>query len=177
MTTTKETIEATAADLGLTMTAEFIPWNASRRADEKDPSLNWSITLHKAGRAFLTTDYSAGMGHAPSCKQGRMTNDERRAVEWECSHGRAARLQASLDLFTGGKPILPNLADVLYSLCSDADAIDSPTFEEWAENIGYDTDSRKAEAIYRACLEIALKLRAALGDDGLTKLREAVRDY
>ena len=30
---------------------------------------------------------------------------------------------------------------------------------------------------YRACLDIALKLRAAIGEDGLAKLREAAQDY
>ena len=68
--TEKETqITDTAAKLGLTMTADFVPWSLSRNAGEKDPSLNWKITLHKDGRPFLTTDYMAGSGHCPSYNQ------------------------------------------------------------------------------------------------------------
>jgi hypothetical protein len=59
----------------------------------------------------------------------------------------------------------------------DSEVIDHPNFESWASEIGYDADSRKAESIYRACLEIALKLRSALGDRGLKELREACQDY
>lgn len=55
--------------------------------------------------------------------------------------------------------------------------LDSSTFEEWANEFGYDPDSRKAEVIYRACLEIALKLRNGLGEDRLRDLRELFTDY
>ena len=72
---------------------------------------------------------------------------------------------------------MPDSLDVLSCLVSESDAIDSPAFDDWASNFGYDTDSRKAESVYRACLETGLKLRAAVGDSGLTKLREAFQDY
>lgn len=173
MNTTKESIEAVAATLGITMTVEFVPWSKSRNKGEKLPSLNWTITLHKVGKAFLTTDYMTGMGHCPSYKQGRLTTDQDANIRKECETGHTCR-----DGFVyRGKPILPSLADVLPSLASDAEAIDCGTFEAWADNYGMDTDSRKAEATYRACLEIGLKLRAALGEDGLKTLREAVQDY
>lgn len=73
--------------------------------------------------------------------------------------------------------IMPNPVDVFYSLAMDSDVLNYGTFEEWAAEFGYDPDSRKAESIYRACLEIALKLRAAIGEDGLERLREAFQDY
>lgn len=70
-----------------------------------------------------------------------------------------------------GKPKLSQ-----YSVCDDC-----VYFEKYGRldepELGYDPDSRKAEAIYKACLEIALKLRNALGEDGLAKLREAAQDY
>jgi hypothetical protein len=55
--------------------------------------------------------------------------------------------------------------------------LDSGSFEEWAADYGFDTDSRKAETTYRACLDIALKLRNGIGEDGLRKLQEAFQDY
>ncbi len=59
----------------------------------------------------------------------------------------------------------PTTADVLNSLISDSAGYDNASsFEEWADELGYDEDSRKAEAIYRACGEQALQLRELLGD-------------
>lgn len=74
-------------------------------------------------------------------------------------------------------PIMPEPRDVIYSLVMDSSVLDSGCFEQWAAEFGYDTDSRAAESIYRACLEIALKMRAALGDDGMCKLQETFQDY
>jgi len=68
-------------------------------------------------------------------------------------------------------PILPDSVDVLSSLLMDAGAIDSGSFEEWARDTGYDTDSRKAESAYRACMATAVALRAALGNDTFETLR------
>ena len=59
----------------------------------------------------------------------------------------------------------------------DADVLDYPTFEEWADTFGYDCDSRSAEKTYRDCLEIALKMRAIFGEADLTKLRDTFQDY
>jgi hypothetical protein len=45
---------------------------------------------------------------------------------------------------------------VFDSLVSDATGyLEAQSFEDFAENFGYDTDSRKAEAIYDACGETA----------------------
>lgn len=56
----------------------------------------------------------------------------------------------------------PQLPEVLDSLASDASGTDEQ-FTDWCDNYGYDSDSRKAEAIYRACAENAAKLLALLG--------------
>lgn len=181
---------------GLTVAAEFVPWSQSRNKDEKETdssgkptarprlSLNWRVTLAKAGRPILTADYGAGIGHCPAYKNppkhmaGNVDAYRRDiAVQWECENGKAARIMHGVDFISGKSPILPDPLDVLHSLIMDASALDAGGFEEWARDYGYDTDSRKAEAIYRACLEIALKLRAGLGDAVLSELREAFQDY
>lgn len=196
MTEAKMQIETVAAELGLTMTAEFIPWSRSRLKDDKQPSLNWRITLCKGGKiaqrgnvveatppaAFLTTDYSAGCGHCPAYKQNE-TADSRLMVKWECEHGRRAHSvnyaggQSYVRPLYSSTPILPQLADVLASLVLDAEALGYVSFDNWATALGMDADSRKAEAMYKACLETGLKLRNGLGEDGLRRLREACQDY
>lgn len=164
------------AALGLTVEAAFIPWSKSRNAGEKNPSLNWRVRVMHNGREVLSTDYMAGSGHCPAYKSAigsprTIYNAER--IWRECESGRAAGSSE----WNKGAPILPNALDVIHSLTSDGAAIDCATFEEWAAGYGYDPDSRKAEGIYRVCLEIGLKLRAALGDAGLATLRATFEDY
>ena len=76
-----------------------------------------------------------------------------------------------------GIPILPDTADVIYSLVMDSDVLNHGSFEDWAGYAGYDTDSRAAEKIYKACLEIALKMSTMIGDIGMAKLRDACEGY
>lgn len=182
--TAGEQIDMVARELGLTIAAEFVPWSKSRNKAEKDPSLNWRVTVRCNARDVIVTDYSAGCGHTPAYKApvkrlGALNSLMRReAMVWECEHGRAALVMEGIGHITGtGKPLQPDTRNVLYSLASDCDVLDAGGFEQWAGDLGYDTDSRKAEAIYRACLEIALKLRAGLGEDGLGRLRNACQGY
>jgi hypothetical protein len=74
-------------------------------------------------------------------------------------------------------PIMPDPADVLYSLVMDSAVLDSGGFEDWAADYGYGTDSRQAETVYKECLEIALKMRVAIGESGLGMLQDVFEDY
>lgn len=185
--TPREAILRVAKELGLSMESHFVPFSQSRNKGDKTPSLNWQITLFKGdgtvagGRAILTTDYMAGSAHCPSYKQKHLSGTYLRdkAVAWECEHGQPARVFAEnhIGKLPGAKPIKPDFPDVLYALVSDASVLDSGSFEDWASEYGYDTDSRKAEGTYRACLEIALKLRNGIGEAGLADLQTAAQDY
>lgn len=170
MDTTSEQFEAAARDLGLGMTTEFIPYSKSRNAGSWR-SLNWEATITHDDNPVLTTDYSAGEGHCPSYTQGRRSVDQDAAIRRECETGRRHRLGANGPAMTD-EAIVPDFADVLASLISETDVLDFGTFEDWASEFGYDTDSRKAEANYRECLKNALALRAAIGDSALEQLRE-----
>ena len=71
----------------------------------------------------------------------------------------------------------PTASGVLSCLVSDASGIDNAlSFEEWAREYGYDTDSRKAERTYKACEEQARKLRAFLGDERYSEILRAEGD-
>jgi hypothetical protein len=60
----------------------------------------------------------------------------------------------------------PQAADVLDCLASDAAGFENArSFEEWASEYGYDTDSRKAEKTYKVIEKQADKLKNFLGDD------------
>jgi hypothetical protein len=59
----------------------------------------------------------------------------------------------------------PDAADVLSSLVSDASSVENArSFEEWASDLGFDTDSRKAFATFQECERSAKRVRRFLGD-------------
>lgn len=176
-----DTFNAALARHVLTLRTEFIPLSQSRNAKEKRRTLNWRVTLQYKGRDVLTTDYSAGEAHCPSYKQNATMRDDA-CIAYECEHGVRAQI------FNGApmpramatrerRNIMPETSDVIHSLLSDAQVLDYSTYEEFARDMGYDEDSRKGESIYRACLELALKLRNGLGESVLADLREASQDY
>lgn len=166
--------------LGLTVESEFIPFSRSRHAKPNpkisELSLNWRVTLKMNGREIVTTDYGAGVAHCPAYGEVRsfygVTVDVAEKIRRECENGKQARAHG-----LSGEPIKPDSLDVLYSLVTDSEVLEHSCFEEWAGSFGYDADSRSAEKIYRACLDIALKLRSGIGDANLSALREAFTDY
>lgn len=73
----------------------------------------------------------------------------------------------------------PTVVDVLYCLAEDAASIENTrSFEEWANNLGYDADSRKAEKIFKVVERQAEALKKFLGDGLYNKLLwRTERDY
>lgn len=51
-------------------------------------------------------------------------------------------------------------SEVLARCCADYTSTDRRTFEDWAGELGYDTDSRKSEKVFRTCQELGSQLRA-----------------
>lgn len=87
------------------------------------------------------------------------TNGDRTTPEFSYRMGVGHRKPAGrIDLNTGLKPLKPlpepPLDMVLDAIVSDARCYDEATsWEDFAGNLGYDPDSRKGEAAYRACGE------------------------
>jgi hypothetical protein len=178
--------DALAEEAGLTVTAEFIPLSKSRTKDEKYPTLNWKVSLLRKGTLLLTSDYSAGCSHCPAYHNEKLKNSmgswlHDRCVREECETGKCVLKPMPVGNgqyhFTHGKPILPETRDVISSLLMDGDVVQYGGFEDWASNYGYDTDSRKAEQTYRACLEIGLKIRAAIGNEMFEKMLEVAHEF
>lgn len=183
----KKQIADVIAALGLTLESTFVPFSKSRNKAEKHKSLNWIVTIKRNGRDVLSTDYSAGIAHCPSYSKKTPAAWDRPARMWpvlvadfETESG--FQVASPYSTWRGfyadkAKPILPDAVDVFASLTLDSSVLDAGGFEDWASEYGYDTDSRQAEKTYRACLDIALKLRAAIGDSGMGALRDAFEDY
>lgn len=77
--------------------------------------------------------------------------------------GRQMTLQFRKGLGHAGSP--PTLDEVADSIRLDCSTALDLGFEDWAAELGYDADSRKAEDIYRQCVIEANALRRLLGDE------------
>jgi len=72
--------------------------------------------------------------------------------------------------------IAPQAADVLYCLLLDMQAHDY-SFEGWCGDLGYDTDSRKAKLIYKACNQIYFDMVSVFTSEQIETLNELLQDY
>ncbi len=71
----------------------------------------------------------------------------------------------------------PTAHDLLDCLAADAGTVaDGQSFEDWAADLGYDTDSRRAERTYRAVVDQTARLRAFLSPEDFDALLAADRD-
>lgn len=77
----------------------------------------------------------------------------------------AAKMTVPFSMGFGHQGAEPDRAGVLDCLASDSASIEQSSFEDWAADMGYDADSRKAEKTYKACEHAAARLKRFLGDD------------
>lgn len=174
-------LERVAERLGLAMSAEFVPFSLSRNAKPDATgkvwrSLNWRVSITGRHGRPIVTDYSQGEGYAPAAtvnpKRWENARQKSLAVKIELEHGKWAQPSVNGTAHVTARPINPPaFGDVLQSLARDSDVIDAGSFESWAADFGYDTDSRAAEATYRACLDHAVALRSLIGQHALDELR------
>lgn len=184
----KDQIVSALNEMGISVECEFVPLSSSRNSKPEyksfdDLSLNWRVQLRRKGRTILTADYQQGCGYAPAYDHPSLGTPKCimrfETLLRECETGITYHydLNGSFALGKGRAIDQPDSLDVLYCLVLDADVLDYSGFEEWADNYGYDPDSRKAEATYKECLSQSLKLRTGLGAHYLPKLQELFQDY
>jgi len=156
---------------GINVTSVFVPQSRSRNAGQ-DPCLNWLVTISKGNYEF-SIDYQQGVGYVPGYNYHDRSIGQKKAITEVCETGQPAVIDGKR--FGGTRPLKPPcVLDVLQCLLTDADVLNYPCFEDWAEMYGYDTDSRTAEKIYQECLGIALKLRSMIN---LHEMAAAFEDY
>lgn len=169
MTHTQAQITKTLVSMGLSLEATFIPWSQSRNRDEKTRSINWIVTLKRLGKRAVTTDYMQGIGHIPGY-------DYRKALSriYEEDYHRTCETGKTC----GSKRIpKPTLVDVVYAFLLDSEGSHHPNFEEWADECGYDPDSRTAERIYQDCVKITIQFHQMFTESERETLRELFQDY
>lgn len=131
----------------------------------KDDQFHWLCELRKGGKTVYTGQYSAGLAHCTKAPKHGMAVYK---VPMNAKIARTFKPFGSLSVAdTEGFviPTAPTLKQYLYCLQSDANVGEYLLFEDFASEFGYDEDSRKAEAVWRACQKIRGGLMKILGSD------------
>jgi len=149
-------IETIADEYGIKVQSVFVPQEFTEETPLLDMSRKWEIEI-TGGRRKISTEFTQGVGHCPSYKQRLTVHDKQQLVR-ECAQ-----------LVPADRETAENVAlEALWSVCQDClGVMQAHDFEDWAGEYGYDTDSRKAEAIYRKCLETYMAMRGSFGDEAI----------
>ncbi len=112
---------------------------------------------------------------------GHMTDMPRGSTHWEAIITRAGDYVFKTYYSQGpAYTAAPDAADIMGALLKDI--VDDTSgeyesdFKDWADNLGYDTDSRSAEKIFKACLEITTYLNKIFGKQDLEDLRDIANE-
>jgi hypothetical protein len=153
------------------------------------PCLAYTVTLSYQGRGILTTAYHLGTGHVSREDIARVSDNYSTPARYAAYYVTVLRKPyakfvdqngwvAAVAYAANRRNVKPHLADVLHSLCVDSTPYFAhSTFEDWAGEYGYDTDSRKALATYEQCIDTGRKLARALPADVLEQVQALTADY
>lgn len=129
-----------------------------------DKMFRWEVTITRGERSF-TTAYGMGYAH---CKRVDSATEGRVYVPMtvELLHDMTLPVRGAIGAAVAGgvEPNEPTARDVLESLQLDARA-GAGSFEDFCSDLGYDSDSRKAEKIWEACRDTRDRLREFFGAD------------
>lgn len=173
------TIDDFIKEHGLTMTAQRIPARTDRAADQwsKD-AFHYLATIKNKDGGEHSLAYSMGSGHVEPVPFvfGRFIVHGERATRKDYDRVSAPRFKPRT-LFDKElheqvvRPKQPDLATVLGCLASDCAGYENArSFEDWASEYGYDTDSRKAFATYEQVREQHEAMERLLGRAALQRL-------
>ena len=165
-------------EMGISIKSKFIPFSKSRYKDDEILSLNWEITLLKNEKEILSSDYSMGTGHCPANKTNNKGSNLKEMIAKECEEGFETWYGNALYYVhvNKKKPIHPDMVNFVWCIFCDA-RYGTDNFEDFCSNFGYDTDSRRAEKMWKESVEIAAKFYSSFTTDEINKLEEIYQDY
>jgi hypothetical protein len=145
----------------------------------------YAVQVLKGGKLIWSGPFHLGLGHVKIPKTGQpwdlkivLNADEQNALEVLRSrpmakfHDKTVHPRLAAKLANRAK-LTPTLADVLHSLVLDGSPFfDAESFEEWADNFGYGSDSIKAKSMFEQCMETGRALTRGLGAKEVDRLRE-----
>lgn len=155
------------------------------------PALTYQVSLTRAGSLVWSGQFHLGLGYVrirefrdSTRARGLRPPQDFDALLWAWKRDPSAtfkdkKLWVKAAAWLAQKQgVAPDVECVLSNLLSNGEAhLQSYSFEQWARDLGCDPDSRKAEAIFNACIEEGRALARAFTPAELTELREAFADY
>lgn len=182
---TTQTLDTVAQTLGLTLTS-----SAPRpHVEPQWHAIAYDCVLSRNGRTVWEGEYKLGVGHVKAEHWKRAHESvgknnrngltlrphafaiemlvKRPNVQFRDPKAHAAAAAA----VAGVLGVAPTLPEVLSWLLTDNP--NDASFGEWCAELGYDSDSRKAEGVYNACCEVGRMLRRAFTPEELAQLAEA----
>lgn len=169
---------------GVTVKAKFVPYTEAVKDEAfftpKDrPAFNWLVSVTKNGSPLCRVPYTAGIGHSPTpeVRSPRTARDVAKAV-YEVETG-YVWADADATVFGAGtkKKVQPKAADILACVVRESHDFEVGTFEEWAELVGENPDSRAAEKTYNRARTLLAGFREGLGDEAFDALYALACDY
>lgn len=151
-------LSKTLETLGIKITSTHI------RFDEQSMQDKWAYVVSFEGRS-ATFDYYTGIGHR---KIPSYMKKER--SQWWDSQRHVYRTEVEMARWNISRTTQPNVADVVHCLLLDSGAI-CEAFTDWCDNLGYDSDSRKALDTYLQCQANGVKLRSVIGSKMMSELQ------
>ena len=189
--TESETIQANVESIleanGITMTATSIPNRTDGIKAFSNSAMHWQICFERNGYK-MAFQYSMGGAHrmwsksAPSKwhrlgKNPHIPNKPKTGEQLSYSQTMPGLPILFHDFVkNNSEPMPPKVTDVLHSLCMDMDCLDYP-FEEWAENMGMDSDSISDKNTWENSVNQSIEARSFFGPVLINELRDAVQDY
>lgn len=172
--TTTQTIHDFLEKYPVAITLVEVPENP-QMGDSKDKMINYYVTLEREGR-MMSLYFSTGLGWVEklTTAKGKGWNNAIGNAHYDKKHKRFLVTEHRNtfepdSLFPRYRIRKPSAADILDCLSSDACGIEQ-SFEDWASDLGYDTDSRKAFDTYQTCQRQAKELRSLLGREAFNEL-------
>lgn len=178
----------TPAEAGLSLVVCSGPRGAV--LDKDWPCIEYTLQLENDRRQVIWTgEYRLGVGHVDPKRYrtnttiSRASLEETRLIEtWQSKpHAQFTNKQLWADAaaqIAKAQKVTPKLDDVMHSLLSDGSAFfDGQRFEDWASDLGYDSDSIKALKTFEACDKIGRDLARAMSRDQIDALREWASGY
>ena len=154
-----KTIEQFIEDNNLSMRVRETFDNPDMDNDRPETMDHFSILIEKPGNKAFHLFYSQGLGLRKANFRSGYTQSD------------LSRMKYPSDVRRVSKVVCPKLADVLDCLASDASTVENClSFDDFASEMGYDEDSRKAEKTFNKINEQVERLKTLLGEDAINEL-------
>ena len=159
---------------GIIYKAEFV----GTKTDQNWERDQFVVTFNN-GKVSESFDYGTGIGHrlgliGTNYKLSQKQIEGREVLRSVIGADRSEEITIKLD--SGAYVVKPTQASVLYCLISDAD-LGSESFDDFCDNLGYNSDSITDFKTYQACMATAKQIRKLFTGEQRQTLQELLQDY